>query len=67
MRRRNQLTSYEKTVLAALLGLTIITFLLPVLVPSLSDPNSASGVIRTIAGVVLITVVLIIFFKFVLS
>lgn len=65
MRRRNYLSSFEKTLLSVLLAITILLFLIPILLPRLNYNSRKEYFIRIIAGTILIALIFILLFKFV--
>lgn len=67
MRRRNYLSSFEKTLLSVLLAITILLFLIPILIPRLNYNSRKEYVIRVIAGAIVIALIFILLFKFVLA
>lgn len=67
MRRRNYLSSFEKTLLSILLAITILLFLIPILLPRLQYNSRKEYVIRVIAGAIVIALIFILLFKFVLA
>lgn len=67
MRRRNYLSSFEKTLLSVLLAITILLFLIPILIPRLNYNSRKEYVIRVIAGAIVIALLFILLFKFVLA
>lgn len=67
MRRRNYLSSFEKTLLSILLAITILLFLIPILLPRLHYNSRKEYVIRVITGTILIALIFILLFKFVFA
>lgn len=65
MRRRNYLSSFEKTLLSILLAITILLFLIPILLPRLNYNSRKECFIRVIAGAIVIALIFILLFKFV--